>query len=101
MTPRTLKIRGHIFKVKQVPKKALRGNLADIDTDSNTIRIPRSATQTVKVELLFHEISHALLAGSGLEEKEEEVATALGEALTAFLWDNPAFIRHALQVLSN
>jgi hypothetical protein len=32
-------------------------------------------------------------------EDEEEIVGLLGDALTQFIKDNPAFIRHALKVL--
>ena len=101
MLPRTLKVRGHIYKVQQVDGRALQGGecLADIDHDRNVIRIYKRASPVVKIELLLHEVAHAILAEHNLKN-DEEVTTALGEALTAFLWDNPAFIRHALEKLT-
>lgn len=99
MTPRTLKIRGHVYKVQQVNQKVLGDYMADVDNDLNVIRIYNKASQPQKVELLLHETLHAMLSGCNLD-REEEIVSILGEALTSFLWDNPAFIKHALATLN-
>lgn len=100
MIPRTVKVRGHIYNVKQVTEKALGGDLlADVDHDSQVIRLLRRASEAQKVELLLHEVLHAMLTGYSTED-EEQLASRLGEEFTAFLWNNSAFIHHALQILN-
>ena len=100
MVPKVLKIRGHIYTIRQVKGTSVSPDrLAEIDFDHNVISIPQDVSPALRIELLLHEVSHAMIQELNLDN-DEEVAIALGEALTAFLWDNPAFIRDALKKLS-
>ena len=99
MIPRTLKIRGHTYLIKQGGRKTLgTGITATVDNEANIIQLFRGASPSRKVECLIHEALHAMLCGYGYE-KEEDIVVTLGEALTEFLRANPSFIRHALKVL--
>lgn len=99
MIPRSVKVHGHIYEVKLVTAKALGDDhMADIDHDSQVIRILRKASEAQKVELLIHEVLHAMLVGHDTGD-EEQLASHLGEEFTAFLWNNSAFISHALLIL--
>ncbi len=100
MVPKSLKIRGHTYRVSQVNARTLEGASADVDSEANRIRLYKRLTASRKIECLLHEVLHALLEGYTLEEDvEEDVVVTLGEGLTSFIQDNPAFIRHALAVL--
>ncbi len=101
MIPGTVKVRGHVYKVKQVSAKALGGDhMADVDNDLQVIRLLRRASEAQKVELLLHEVLHAMLAGRSVGD-EEQLASHLGEEFTSFLWNNSAFIHHALHILNH
>ena len=100
MIPRTLKIRGHVFQIRQVPQKAMGKDVSAMcDSNRNIIWLYRKAVASRKVELIIHEAIHALLDGHDFED-EEAIAVILGEGLTEFIKANPGFIRHALKTLS-
>lgn len=102
MIPRTLQIKGHKFRVRQVNRLGLSdGNdvLADVDTGKNLIRLYKRAPASRKIEYLIHEAIHAMLDSHEITQ-EEKVCSLLGEYLVQFIRDNPAFIRHALKTLS-
>lgn len=100
MIPRTLKIRGHVYKVKQVNRKSLdSGNYAEINDVANILRLYKGLAPSRKVELVLHEAMHAMLDGHEFKD-EEAIVTILGEGLTELIKANPGFIRHALKTLS-
>lgn len=100
MIPRTLTIHGQTYKLKQVSSKTLGTDcMADVDNETNTIRICKSASPTRKIELVLHEVFHAILCGHPLDS-EEGLVVMLGDGFTSFLQANPAFISHALKVLA-
>lgn len=102
MLPRTLKIHGQTYKVRQVSQKVLGGDcMADVNNESNVIRIAKAAAPARKIELVWHEVVHALICGFPLGRDDEEgLVVMLGDALTTFIQANPVFIRHALKVLA-
>lgn len=105
MIPRTLKIRGHVYKIEQVPLKTLDKEGADtdisalIDNNRNVLWLYKRAAASRKVELVIHEVLHAMVDGCGFKD-EEAIISILGEGLTEFIKANPGFIRHALTILS-
>ena len=98
MLPKRLRIKGHVYTLEEVPDRHLPDRMADCDNEANHIRISKGAAESRQVELVLHESIHAMLAGYDVSG-EEIVAVTLGECLTAFIKDNPSFIRHALKVL--
>ncbi len=98
MIPRTLKIRGHVYKVKQVDAKNLGDDIADVDYEKCILRLYKRALPSRKVELILHEAVHVILAGYEVEN-EEALVTILGEGITGLIRDNPGFIKHALKTL--
>jgi len=99
MVPRNLRIKGHIFTVRQVPKAGLPLDCeAYVESDKNLIRLYKRLPASRKIECLFHESIHAMLSGHRIEE-EELICSLLGEYLVEFVRDNPDFIRHCLKTL--
>lgn len=99
MIPRKVRIRGHIFTMKQVPKSGLPANCQGyVEPDKNSIRIYQRLPASRKVEVILHECIHAMLSGHSIVQ-EEQVCEVLGEHLTEFIRDNPDFIRHCLKTL--
>lgn len=99
MIPRKVRIKGHMFTVKQVLKSKLPSDCQGcVDPDKNIIHINKSLPASRKVEVVLHECIHAMLSGHNIVQ-EEQVCEALGEYLTEFIKDNPAFIRHCLKTL--
>ena len=100
--PDKLRIGAHDFKVVQVPESDLRDEETDacVCHDQLLISIREDVPDSYKIELLLHEMIHALLSGSKIDgDEEEKVATQLGEGLTQFLSDNPDFVRSITQEL--
>ncbi len=99
MIPRKVRIKGHMFTVKQVPKSKMpSGCQGWVDSDQNLILLYQRLPASRKVEIVLHECIHAMLAGHDIVQ-EEQVCTALGEYLTEFIRDNPDFILHCLKTL--
>lgn len=99
MIPRKIRIKGHIFSVKQVLKSDLLSNcIAYVDSDKNFIHLKKSLPASRKIECLFHEVMHAMLQGHDIVQ-EEQVCSVLGEYFVEFIRDNPDFIRHCLKTL--
>jgi molecular chaperone GrpE (heat shock protein) len=65
--------------------------VGQIDYNAKTIEIDKEVNGTYKLEILFHEVLHAIdnFMGIGLEENEIE---KLGKGLTMVLKDNPALV---------
>lgn len=98
MLPKTLRIKGHVYTLEETADRHLPDRMGDCDNGTNHIRICKGSADSRKVELVLHEAIHAMLAGYDTTG-EENVAVTLGECFTAFIKDNPGFIRHALKVL--
>jgi len=99
MIPKSLRIKGHIYPIEHVDEAVLsEDHSADVSMRTNHIRILNRLAPSREVETLIHEALHAMLSGYDVDEEETLVVT-LGEGLTAFIRDNPKFIRHALKVL--
>ncbi|KKK55017.1 hypothetical protein LCGC14_3078830 [marine sediment metagenome] len=100
MVPRTLDIKGHKFAIRQSKKKDLLSDcVGDCDPDKNLIQVYNRLPPSRKLEVLLHEVLHAMLGSHNITQ-EEEVCTLLGEYLVQFIRYNPDFIRHALKTLS-
>ena len=99
MIPRKVRIKGHMFTVKQVPKSGLPSDCKGyVELDKNFICIYQRLPASRKIEVILHECIHAMLTGHKIVQ-EEQVCEALGEYLTEFIRDNPDFIRHCLKTL--
>lgn len=99
MIPRKVRIKGHIFSVKQVTKSKLPGNCqAYVEADKNLILLSKTLPASRKIECMFHEVIHAMLQGHDIVQ-EEQVCSVLGEYFVEFIRDNPDFIRHCLKTL--
>lgn len=99
MIPQTFRIKGHIYPITHVSSADLSDDhSADVCTRLNRIRILEGLAPSREVETLIHEALHAMLAGYDVDGEETLVVT-LGEALTSFIKDNPAFITHAVETL--
>lgn len=106
MIPQTLRVRGHVYEIQQVDPEELSGVCsgcsAFVDNNYNIIRISRRTSPSRKVELVFHEVLHAMISGYDIDDAVEEIIVmTLGEALTEFIKANPSFIRHALKTLTD
>lgn len=100
MFPHTIKIRGHVYEVRQIAGSEMPSDAsASIDNELNTLRLQEPLAPSREIEAVFHELIHALLEGYGYED-EEAIAVTLGEALTEFVGANPDFIKYALTILS-
>lgn len=99
MIPRKVRIKGHMFTVKQVPRSGMPADCQGyVESDKNLIRIYQRLPASRKVEIILHECIHAMLVGHDIVQ-EEQVCQVLGEYLTEFIRDNPDFIRHCLKTL--
>lgn len=99
MIPRKVRIKGHMFRVKQVPKSVMPSKCVGwMEADRNLILMYKSLPASRKVEVLLHECIHAMLSQHEIVQ-EEKVCTLLGEYFTEFIRDNPDFIRHCLKTL--
>lgn len=100
MLPRSIRIGAHNYAIKNATRKELgKGIQGDMDPSENVIRVIKHASVTRKIELLLHEVLHAMLSGHEFED-EEHIVCILGESITQFLADNPAFVTEALRILS-
>ncbi len=101
MLPTKVRIKAHTYRVKQVNSKDLpKDTDACVDCGTHSIRIYKRLQASRKIELLLHEVLHALLDGQEVPE-EEKVVILASEGITQFIKDNPAFFEHALDVLSD
>lgn len=101
MDPKTLRIGSQVFTVKMVTKTGLDDDcIGHAEINLNILSVYKKSPPTRKIEVILHEVLHAILASYEFPD-EEVIVVILGEALTLFIRDNPAFIRHALKVLSD
>ncbi len=92
MIPRTLKIRGRTFKVKQVNARDLsEDTIGLIDIDHLTISVYKRLPHTRKVEIVLHEALHGMLDGYHAKS-EEAIVSVLCEAIPEFARANPGFM---------
>ena len=99
MIPRKVRIKGHMFAVKQIPKSKLPSDCQGcVEPDKNIIHINKRLPASRKIEVILHECMHAMLSGHKIFQ-EEEVCSVLGEYFVEFIRDNPDFIRHCLKTL--
>ncbi len=98
--PSKLVIQGQTYIVSTATEHELGVTTwADVEHCTNQIRIIDKAAPSRHIELLLHESLHAMLTFLRLDN-EEAIVEDLGRNLTAFLRDNPKFIKDALAVLS-
>ncbi len=96
MLPRRLKIHGHTYHVNQVPEKLLPDDTAaDVDPNTNTIRVMRQSPPSRKLVLLLHEALHALVIEDRIPQ-EERVVSLFAEHIVQLMRDNPSLVRHIL-----
>jgi hypothetical protein len=96
--PEQIKV-GHLFyNVRPMDQleMALSGNLGHCDDQNLEIAVAENMPDQHKVEVLLHEILHALFESTSLRHdeslQEERVVTALAKGLVGLLIDNPDLI---------
>ena len=106
--PEKLKIGGHTWTIKYHPSPLKNSKGQDLyglcSFDEHTISIVDDMpSQSKDVEILLHELVHALLAfyGTGLKMKDEEqVCLNLGQGLAMVLRDNQKLLKYLKEALS-
>lgn len=91
MLPRTVRISGHLFTVREVPGSQLE-EYGNCRVRTCTIQINEDLADSMKHLTLLHEVCHAIVAFSGLElgeSQEESVVEAMSSGLFAVLRANP------------
>lgn len=92
--PRTVKVGGHVLKIKIIKKADF---LGEHDRDKGEIRLSGDVASSQQATALLHELLHACFAESGLRAKhpeiEEEIVASLEALLYAVLRDNPKVIQ--------
>jgi len=82
--PKTLKIGGHIYKIKMVDSSELEGFVGGVHRfKDNLIKIDKDLADSQKISCFFHELLHAI--NGNLSEQETEF---LAQALTQICIDN-------------
>ena len=100
MFPPSVLVGPHTYTVEEVPRKKIRvGVTGEVDNETNEIRIYQKCAPSCKVEVLIHEVLHAILSGTELN-REELVVTILAVGLTAFIRDNPKVIKYLQDTLT-
>jgi len=100
MLPESIQIGAHVYSLTLVGRKKLQKNhTAEVDNEQNQIRIYQKCTASRRIEVLFHEVIHAILAGTQFP-MEEVTCTILGEGLTQLIRDNPELIKHVQDTLA-
>lgn len=99
--PRRVKIGGHEVAIRLASVQELGGKeyLGEYNPDTNSIRLKRTLAKSRRVEVLLHEVFHAILVGHKYFD-DEALVVLLGEGLTQIIRDNPDFIRYCLELLS-
>ncbi len=103
MVPKSIKIGGHRFQVKIVPRKVLGEDwFGQTDSKTNTIKIAHALARSRQAEVLLHECLHAIIVGHITKEEEEEtIVTVLGQGLTQLIKDNPRLFTKMIAALSD
>lgn len=99
MIPRSVRIRGHTYKIKHVNARDMgEGNIAEVDSHLNHILVYKRMAASKKITYILHEALHAMLEGTEFQE-EEAMVTILGQGLTEFIQANPHFLKYAIKTL--
>lgn len=104
MKIKTLKIGARRYSVKAIPSEDMDDSrtIGQIGLYTGKILIDETHMPSSQAEVLIHEVLHGIFLDSGARlprKKEEKLVRLLSPRITAFLADNPAEIRHLLQML--
>lgn len=90
-----IKIGGRIFLIKKEETNVFKENqdaYAYIDYSKSEINVRQNQSKDSEVENCLHEILHAIMDNSGVEETNtEQIVKVLTPRLHAFFNDNPDF----------
>jgi len=92
--PSSVKVLGATYTVHQQPANTDESNVSGLfDYNRRTIYVDGTLSAEVQTEVFYHELIHALLAHTGLEEllddkTQEALCTGLGTGLARFAEEN-------------
>lgn len=99
--PQEVVIGPHRVVVRELVGSKNIDDVGEADTQSNIIVVRPGLAPSQEVETILHEVVHFMLGGLPLGDPMEECVTViLGRALTAFIRDNPTWVRQFSTVLS-
>lgn len=88
--PEKVYVGPHVFDVVW---ERMEENYGDVNFETNAIRLTPGMAASRTLEVLVHEVTHALLYAASLpEDVEERAVVVLAPALIALIRDNPELV---------
>ena len=99
--PKSVRIGPHDFTIKPLPARKVDGTYGDFNQVRRRIRIQRGLAPSMNVDIMLHELSHAIWWVWNIKsgDKDERIINTMATALTALFRDNPKLLKAIVKAL--